>query len=207
MRNFLLGILSALAAVAVIAGAVLYSGVIDMAADTPHSRPVYRLIEFAREQSIAHRARDITPPADLAAPERLRRGAGNYDAMCAGCHLSPDQRTSEIRAGLYPQPRDLTETTGEASAARQFWIIKHGIKATGMAAWSQGGMEDAAIWDMVALLQQLPKLDAAQYRQLVASSAGHSHSGMADSDSADHGTGQEDVSREKEAGHHGAHEH
>ncbi len=62
--------------------------------------------------------------------------------------------------------------------ARQFWIIKHGIKASGMPAWSKGGMEDEAIWDLVAFLQKLPGLTATDYKALVASSEGHSHGGL-----------------------------
>jgi hypothetical protein len=39
-------------------------------------------------------------------------------------------------------------------------------------------MEDEAIWDLVAFLQRLPGLTAADYTALVASSEGHSHGGL-----------------------------
>jgi hypothetical protein len=45
-----------------------------------------------------------------------------------------------------------------------------------MPAWGKS-MGDEYIWGMVAFLQQLPKLDAAHYKALVASSGGHSHGG------------------------------
>lgn len=48
-----------------------------------------------------------------------------------------------------------------------------------MPAWSKGGMEDAAIWDLVALLRKMPALSKAAYEQLVATSEGHTHAGMA----------------------------
>jgi hypothetical protein len=38
-------------------------------------------------------------------------------------------------------------------------------------------MEDRYIWDMVALLQVLPRMSAEQYGQEVAASGGHSHGG------------------------------
>ena len=176
--------LAVLVAVGAAAGAaLLYAGAVNVAADAPHHPLTHRLLEFARERSIAVRASEIKPPINLANPERVRRGSGNYDVMCVGCHLSPGAEDSEIRKGLYPTPPKLTVKPEAAldpqfAQARQFWIIKHGIKASGMPAWSKGGMEDEASWDLVAFLQRLPGLTATDYTALVASSEGHSHGGL-----------------------------
>lgn len=179
-------VLVVLAVVALAAGAgFVYSGVYNMAADEPHWAVTYELLETLRERSIAARIGDIEAPADLTDVARLRRGAGNYEAMCTGCHLKPGMDDSEIRKGLYPQPPNLAQaaahehgTDGDShAAARQFWIIKHGVKASGMPAWSKGGMDDETIWDMVALLQRLPALTGEDYAALVAASEGHSHAG------------------------------
>ena len=187
MSKLLLVILALFGVVAAIAsgfGAVAYyGGFIDVSADTPHEPIVFDIIMGARERAIARRVRDITPPADLSDPERVERGAGNYQAMCANCHLSPGTRDSELRKGLYPTPPDLTKTSIEgtpssAASARQYWVIKHGIKASAMPAWSKGGMEDAAIWDLTAFLGRLPALSPEQYQSMVAASDGHSHEGL-----------------------------
>jgi mono/diheme cytochrome c family protein len=154
--------------------ASVYSGAYNVAADDPHTRPVHALLETARERSIAARARQLQVPADLSDAERIRQGAGNYEAMCSGCHLSPGTGATELSKGLYPAPPDLTRTAVPVDEA--FWVIKHGIKASGMPAWGKS-MDDAYIWNMAAFLQQLPKLDKAQYAALVASSGGHSHGG------------------------------
>lgn len=177
MKRFLMGVLAALVVGAGAGALFVYSGRFDISADTPHSPLVYRLIETTREQAIARRTRDLTVPANLSDAERVRRGAGNYDSMCAGCHLAPGKADSEIRKGLYPMPPDLARParTPENAAARQFWITKHGIKATGMPAWSKGGVGDEHIWDMVAFMQRMPALSPAQYRALVKASDGHAH--------------------------------
>lgn len=184
MKNILLGVLGILSLCALTVMGSLQLGVIDMAADKPHSPSVHRLIEWAREQSIAHSATDIVPPANLSDAERIRRGAGNYDAMCVNCHLSPGIEDSEIRKGLHPTPPNLSKPTNFADFdrmdARRFWIIKHGIKASGMAAWSKGGMEEDAIWDLTAFLKVMPSLSLEEYRQQVEASDGHSHSGLAE---------------------------
>jgi len=181
MKKVLLGAFGILSLCALTVMGLLQFGVIDMAADKPHSPVVHRLIEWAREQSIAHRAAGIIPPANLSDIERIRRGAGNYDAMCVNCHLSPGLEDSEIRKGLYPTPPNLSKPTNVADSrtdARRFWIIKHGIKASGMAAWSKGGMKDDAIWDLIAFLKIMPSLSLEEYRQHVEASDGHSHSGL-----------------------------
>jgi hypothetical protein len=167
---------------AVLAGAFVYSGAYNIAADQPHWTLTHRLIAILRDRSVAAHAQGIEIPPDLGDPERVRRGAGNYDAMCAGCHLAPGLKASEIRTGLYPQPPNLARPADDGgaattSAAQQFWIIKHGLKMTGMPAWAKGGVDDATIWDIVALLPKLSSLSADEYRDLVASSAGHSHAG------------------------------
>lgn len=183
MNKILLGALASVGLTAAAGTIVIAAGVVDVGADTPHAPLVHQLLELTRERSIARRAADIAAPENLTDPERIRRGAGNYAAMCVDCHLAPELPDSEIRQGLYPGPPNLS-LPGDAppaarNAVRQFWIIKHGIKASGMPAWSKGGMEDEAIWDLVAFLQQMPALTNAAYEQLVASSEGHSHAGMA----------------------------
>jgi mono/diheme cytochrome c family protein len=161
-------------AVAVVTGLFVWSGVYNIGADDTHTKPVYALLQTLREQSINHHAGGLKVP-DLADPALIRRGAGNYDAMCTGCHLAPGLPETELSKGLYPSPPNLTKAR-MTDAAHHFWVIKHGIKASGMPAWGKS-MEDEYIWGMVAFLQQLPKLDEDQYKAMVASSGGHSHGG------------------------------
>lgn len=179
MKKILLGALGALGLGTALAAGLIHAGLVDVAADTPHGPVVHRLVEWARERSIARRAAGIVPPDDLLNAARIGRGAGNYDAMCAGCHLAPGMEDTEIRKGLYPPPPELADPAGFVDSARmdarRFWIVKHGIKASGMPAWGKGGMDDADVWDIVAFLGVLPTLSAQQYREQVAASSGHMH--------------------------------
>lgn len=169
----------------------LYSGWYPMGADVPHNRLTYWTLETLRERSIARSIRDLKVPA-LDDPQMLIAGGADYNDMCAGCHLQPGKRSSEFTLGLYPQPPNLAmsiESPGDAtaSAARQFWIIKHGIKASGMAAFGKTH-DDDRIWAMVAFLQKLPTLDAVQYQILTARAPGkmghESHGAAAPADDA-----------------------
>ncbi|MEZ0470045.1 c-type cytochrome [Luteimonas salinilitoris] len=160
-------------AVMVIAG-YIWSGLYNIAADEPHTDAVHSLLETVRKRSIAVRADDLQVPPDLDDQARIVQGSGNYAAMCTGCHLAPDMSETEMSRGLYPAPPDLTQHT--VGAAEAFWVIKHGIKASGMPAWGES-MADEYIWNMAAFLQVLPTLDATEYQAMVASSGGHSHGG------------------------------
>jgi mono/diheme cytochrome c family protein len=170
--------LMTLGVASVAAGAVLgifvWSGIYNIGADDTHTKPVYALMQAMREQSINRYASAIKVP-DLTDAALIRQGAGNYDSMCTGCHLAPGMESTELSRGLYPAPPALA-TADVGNPAHHFWVIKHGIKASGMPAWGKS-MDDQYIWGMVAFIQQLPKLDAAGYRAMVDSSGGHSHGG------------------------------
>lgn len=161
-------------------GLFLYSGTYPMGADVPHNRLTYWLLETLRERSVARSARGIEIPENLNAPERLLAGGADYNDMCAGCHLKPGKADSDFTQGLYPAPPNLTLTGDghgnqhareaenvEAAIRRKFWIIKHGIKASGMPAWGPTH-SDERIWNMVAFSQRLPELTEQQYQILTA---------------------------------------
>ena len=180
MKTLLTVALTLLVLVLLAAGYV-WSGTYDVGADTPHSRPMYAVLESLRERSIATHSADITPP-DLTDAQLIRSGAGNYDAMCVGCHLAPGLDETELSKGLYPRPPNLSQTAIH-DPAQAFWAIKHGIKASGMPAWGRS-MADEYIWGMVAFVRELPALDAGEYAALVAAGGGHSHGG--DTTGSDH---------------------
>ena len=153
--------------------AFMYAGIYPMGADVPHNRLTYWVLETLRERSVARASNGIQVPADLDSPERLLNGGADYNDMCSGCHLKPGKTQSDFALGLYPAPPDLTEVhdthggDAEAEDRRRFWIIKHGIKASGMPAWAPGH-DDERIWNMVAFLKRLPELSPEQYQILTA---------------------------------------
>ncbi|MDE2464093.1 MAG: cytochrome c, partial [Alphaproteobacteria bacterium] len=159
----------AVVALAVVVGAgiigVAYSGLYDVAADVPHSKPVYWLMQLTRNRSIAVHAGSVHVPSDLLATKRVLTGAGLYAGMCTSCHLAPGMARTEISQGLYPAAPELAKGT-DLSPAEEFWVIKHGIKMTGMAAWGRTH-SDTLIWDMVAFLQKLPTLSPAAYQAVI----------------------------------------
>ena len=151
----------------------VYSGVYPVGADTPHGSFTYSLLESLRENSIKRASQEIRVPS-LDNPDLLLSGGPDYNEMCASCHLKPGKSQSDMSIGLYPTPPNLTKRSdtdnseqGVQELRRQFWIIKHGIKASGMPAWGPTH-DDDRIWAIVAFLQRLPDLNQLQYQILTA---------------------------------------
>lgn len=178
-----------------LAGIFIYGGVYNIAADAPHSRLVFGALQELRERAVAAYSRDVHPPADLASPQRVAAGAGLYNEMCTGCHLGPGIERSELSQGLYPAAPELARGD-DLTPAEQFWVIKHGVKLTAMPAWGKTH-DDQLIWDMVAFIRQLPKMNAAQYEAAVAS-APESHEEMMEHMGGKHDTASEPHVDEKE---------
>lgn len=160
----MLVVVATLAVLAAGAGAYVWSGWYDIGADAPHWKSTHALLTLLRDRSIQARAEHLVPP-NLDDPQLILKGAGQYAAMCTGCHLAPGMRDSEIRPGLYPQPPNLSRLRLDPRV--EFWVIKHGIKMSAMPAWGFSH-DDATIWSMVAFLRKLPGMTPAEYKAIVA---------------------------------------
>jgi mono/diheme cytochrome c family protein len=149
----------------------IYAGLYNIAADVPHTQPVYWLFETVRERSVAARVQDIVVPKDLDDANRILKGAGQYAEMCSGCHLAPGMERTEISRGLYPRAPELRHKT-DLTPTEQFWIVKHGVKMTGMPAWGVTH-DDELLWDVVAFVRKLPELTPEQYETMVKTAPKH----------------------------------
>src|SRR5690606_19116170 len=92
---------------------------------------------------------------------------GHYASGCLPCHGAPGQPRALIVKQMVPEPPYLPPAIAELAPDELFWIVKHGIKYTAMPAWVAQQRDDE-VWAMVAFLQRLPALSAAQFRQLAA---------------------------------------
>jgi mono/diheme cytochrome c family protein len=140
------------------------SGLYDIGADSRHWPITYEFLQTVRDRSVRTRSKHLQAP-DLDDPQLVLKGAGQYAAMCVGCHLAPGKEGSEVREGMYPQPPNLSKVRVDPRDA--FWVVKHGIKMSGMPAWGVSH-DDATIWSMVAFLQKLPGFTPQQYHDIVA---------------------------------------
>jgi mono/diheme cytochrome c family protein len=128
------------------------------------------LLETARTRSIEAHSAGIQVPPGLDDPAKVLIGVDHYAAHCAVCHGAPGVPRGDIARGLYPPPPDLAKAAPFYSAGL-FWIVKHGIKMTGMPAWSDHS--DDELWTTVAFLVKLPDMSEQEYATLVTASLAH----------------------------------
>jgi mono/diheme cytochrome c family protein len=165
---------------------VIYSGIYDVAATSTHGGLVDWAVATTMDRSVERHARAIEVP-DLSAEMRLA-GATDFNEMCAGCHTPPGAEPTPLAQGLEPPAPDLGEAVQELSPAEVFWIVKNGVRMTGMPAWGVTH-DDEELWAIVAFAQELPGLDGAEYRERV--EAGEGHGRHAHEAEEDHHEGEE----------------
>lgn len=146
--------------------AVVFGGLYDVGATSPHWRLTYSVMETARVHSIRYHAAGITVPADLETQVRLIGGASHFSTHCAFCHSAPGVEAEDMAEGMYPKPPVLTNVAKRYTRAELFWILKNGIKMSGMPSWADHGDDD--LWNIVEFLEKLPGMDSAAYQALVA---------------------------------------
>jgi len=144
---------------------VAVSGIIPIKASSGHWAITHAFLHFAKQRSVSTHTVGITPPL-LDDPALVLKGAGHYEIGCRACHGSPELRHPKIARHMLPAPPYLPETAPNWRSEELFYMVKHGIKFTGMPAWPAQQRDDE-VWAVVAFLRAFPDLDAAAYRRLV----------------------------------------
>jgi cytochrome c553 len=154
------------AAVALLAAALLlaWSGVYNVAASRGHWPPVKWFLEFSMHSSVRTQALLIEAP-DAYSDDQAMLGAAHFHAGCASCHGAPGLPIAEAARRMLPPPPDLAANIPHWRDRELFWIVKNGIKYTGMPAWVAQDRDDE-VWAIVAFLKRYPSLDAQGYRRL-----------------------------------------
>jgi mono/diheme cytochrome c family protein len=146
----------------------IFSGCYDVAASKPDAGLIAWVLKTTQSRSV-HRAYEslegkVQVPR-LDDPQRLQTGLVHYHEMCVTCHGAPGVKVSEIGQGLNPFPPELARKGGD-EPLETFWIVKNGIKMTGMPAFGVTHTDDE-IWAIVAFVSRLPKLSPEEYQAMV----------------------------------------
>jgi cytochrome c553 len=141
----------------------IYVGIYDVSATRPHWPITYWTMETLRVHSVQLRADGITPPLGLMDEARIVEGTAHFAAHCASCHGAPGVPRGDLAERLYPKPADLRESTRRYSPGELFWIVKNGIKMSGMPAWNDHS--DDELWGTVCLYREAPRNERGRLRQ------------------------------------------
>jgi len=158
MRGFVFGVVATIVALVLAVVAVAHLGLYPVGADNPPGH---------LEQTLAMRAMDVyadkhKPEGDnpiAITPANLTDGAKQYEQNCAFCHGGAKARISPMENQFNQPVPQLINRVPHDPPAWIFWVTKHGVRMTGMPAWT-GILSDEDIWKIVAFIKNSDKLPA-----------------------------------------------
>lgn len=164
MKRFVAGVLSVLLLLILMSISIARLGIVAVNADGNHSSLEARLMPLALQSSVARHAPDLTNPVQVT-EDNLKSAAILYRANCSQCHGTPAGPTTLMGKSFYPPATQLGDGLHDYSESQIFWMIKHGIRNTGMPAWGDL-LPDESIWQLVNLLKHQDDLPPSTKAQL-----------------------------------------
>ena len=156
MKKFTAGFFAG--AIVLVAGMLVYLrlGLLDVRSDAPMPDMMARLLYAGIHASVrrtAPKAQNPLPRTD----ETLIAGGKLYLNNCVGCHGEPGKPPSDFGATFYPPAPQFPGAGTRYSESEVFWVAKHGIRRTGMAARGSS-YSDLQLWSLAAFISHLPNL-------------------------------------------------
>jgi mono/diheme cytochrome c family protein len=153
-----------LIAIGVVMGAYLFGGFYTVAAAVDDSGPLAWALTRVRTASVARHAAGAPaiPSGDPAAVQSGARAYAKYG--CASCHGAPGVGWSKFSEGLNPGPPDLKDLAKAREPAEIFWVVKNGIRMTGMPSFAKAGASDDEVAQIAAFVTKLSGISDADYK-------------------------------------------
>ena len=160
--GMVIGILGTILVAVAVWLVVVYTGAYNVAATDRHADIVRWTFETTMHHSVSSRAEEVAAP-EVVSAELVAAGAETYASTCAHCHGAPGSDRAHWASNMRPMPPELVEAAAEWQPEEIFWIVKHGIKMSGMPAF-QPEHSDEEIWGIAAFVNQLPGMTPEDYR-------------------------------------------
>lgn len=153
------------AIVALVGFGVLWHG--GFGARTEPSSLEARVAMAAYDRSTPERYEKMQNPV-AAHGINLVEAGGHYQEHCAVCHGDDGSGKPKFHGIMNPRPTDLrSDETQSMSDGELYWVIKNGVRWSGMPAFGKPGDEDEHAWKMVAYVRHLPKLTPDELREVL----------------------------------------
>jgi len=157
--RFILGVILTLGILVVIGLVVVDFGLMSFRADQTPSTLETKYAIKAMDSSTKRNAADLKNPV-LPSDINLLDGMRTYKTYCSGCHGDSAQPKSPLADSFYPPAPQFLQDIPDMPDNQNFYIIKHGIRFTGMPAW-QKLASDEQIWKVATFLSKMDKLPPA----------------------------------------------
>jgi mono/diheme cytochrome c family protein len=111
----------------------------------------------ARIWLVRRAAREMLPPAPANDATSVAVGQMTYTGECASCHGTDGRTPTEVGRSMYPRTIALdSPEVQQWSDPELFWIIKHGIRLSGMPGFGKIHSDDQ-IWNLVHYVRSAAK--------------------------------------------------
>jgi mono/diheme cytochrome c family protein len=165
-----LGALALLFLGAALGALVLLSGGYSTEATKQHYRLTHRILDLGLRYSVNAAVENIEPPP-LDDPRLVLVGLACYEQHCIQCHGASGVPRQDFGMGMLPTPADLAQSGREWSSSALYYIIKKGVRMTGMPAW-EFQISEGGLWATTAYVRALPYLTRRQAELLRAAPTG-----------------------------------
>jgi mono/diheme cytochrome c family protein len=156
MRNFVLGVIVAVALIVIVGlGAALLGFLPTRANKTPPKTEAH-LAMSALDNSVERHAAKMNNPVSPT-DENLIEGLKIYSMNCAQCHGGIDRKPAPLGQSFYPPAPNLMLEPDDDPEWHIFYIVHNGVRYTGMPAWEKM-LSDDDIWKVTAFLSRVEKL-------------------------------------------------
>ena len=120
-----------------------------------------------RHLSVPSAARNMKNPVALT-DDVLPEAMAHFADHCAVCHGNDGKGQTQIGQNLYPKAPDMaSSTTQSLSDGELFYIIKNGVRLTGMPAWGEDTSEhDRESWKLVHFIRHLPEISSEEIEEM-----------------------------------------
>lgn len=113
------------------------------------------LARRARSLATEPGSRDLKNPV-VATPLNVAEARDHFADHCAVCHANNGSGETTMGRNMYPPAPDMRKSdTQNLTDGELFYIIRNGIRFTGMPGW---GGEDEENWKLVHFIRRLPQL-------------------------------------------------
>ena len=95
--------------------------------------------------------------------EILAQARAHWADHCAVCHANNGSGEIEMGKNMYPPPPDMRQpATQRKSDGELFYVIKNGVRLTGMPAWGNSEADDADSWKLVNFIRHLTEMTSVE---------------------------------------------
>jgi mono/diheme cytochrome c family protein len=153
VKHFVAGFVIAFSSIVIGPLALMRLGFADTRANVSAPSWARRVWQFAVHASVSRRVSDVRNPL-AHSDQELADGERLYLSGCAGCHGVPGHAASA--RVVYLGPREFAHVRTDYSEPEMFWIIKHGIRRTGMSAYGSF-YSDHQLWELAEFVSRLSR--------------------------------------------------